>query len=286
MTRLRSKGKKSKKTVDWNLDGGSNSNTTAVINGPRRNRLADVKQRRESSKQLMRRFQVEEKKKMSNKLTFNQVVDAGCENVDQVNTPVKIHHPSTRNPLSLSQRLKKLLKSESERDNTNSNDTGDSSQPIDNTVVTNSSDCFEMCQVLSFEEEENMYQSTSRSSECDKLWKYFFSSDARLPVEKTVCRQPYAWDLLLRKMNTEGVFGYNNEAFPVSPIKSFSDIPGLSKNWLDTKYHLSLNQYDKMYLPNLCSYQDVFVEGRTHLNDNEIMRSMLMHMTVHIVRAR
>ncbi len=68
-------------------------------------------------------------------------------------------------------------------------------------------------------------------------------------------------------------------------IRHYRDIPGLYKLW-KTRAAEKVVGISREMLPLLLSYADIFIDGRTHMNDCDILQSVLMHISVHIVRSR
>ena len=68
-------------------------------------------------------------------------------------------------------------------------------------------------------------------------------------------------------------------------IRHYRDIPGLYKLW-KSRATDKIVGISKEILPVLLSYADVFIDGRTHKNDCDILQSVLIHVAVHIMRSR
>eukprot|EP01041_Mallomonas_annulata_P001244 gene1244-2412_t len=68
-------------------------------------------------------------------------------------------------------------------------------------------------------------------------------------------------------------------------VDHLSDIPGLHKMWRN-RGSVPCTPLESFLLPSLVSYTDLFLEGRNHLNDDDILRTLLMHVAVHTVASR
>ena len=75
------------------------------------------------------------------------------------------------------------------------------------------------------------------------------------------------------------------------PYNNISEIPGLYKLFHNKSAYDRINPMtfpglNSYILPYLSSYADVFLEGRDHGNDEEMLQGVLLHTVAHTVKAR
>lgn len=74
--------------------------------------------------------------------------------------------------------------------------------------------------------------------------------------------------------------------FVRSPLSTVQSVPGVHKLWQSLPYEVTLNRFQKLVLPSVLMYQDVFLEGRDMQNNDTMLESTLMHSLFHVVKSR
>jgi hypothetical protein len=92
----------------------------------------------------------------------------------------------------------------------------------------------------------------------------------------------------LLEFNGLQLYGSLNEGVgSPKPISSLGGIQGLPKMWRGQRsQRLTGQPFLRNLLPFLSSYADALIEGRDHLNDDELLTSVMTHVCIHTVRAR
>ena len=81
-------------------------------------------------------------------------------------------------------------------------------------------------------------------------------------------------------------YDLNSAVVPhLKEIRRVGDLPGVHKMW-GARCGEPIVPLGRDVLPFLSTFADVFWEGRDHVNDGEIIESLVIHAAVHVVRAR
>lgn len=306
----KSKSKKSSKDREWTHEGGTtlaaNPNSSHGSERPkyRVTQENDEKNRRVRFKQELLRQKKSFVRKMSQKLSFRDVLQSASPlefpsaPSDKAEEKSPHSRPSPASKLDIAQRLKMMVsrvssdndvvraETESEHDSEEleMEDSAMDGPDADNVTAEDftSKDMTTEGGVSDFavDEEESCSEDEEESRTTGDGYKQFFAYDwNKIPVD----RPKHA--LLTTAEGLEFHGSLNPEMALPPRMRQLRDIPGLSKLWRSRRNE-SLSPLSASLLPYLASYSDLLFEAVTTENEEEVLRTMTLHCLVHVLRAR
>jgi hypothetical protein len=315
------KSKKGKSTADreWTLEGGQFMSSTEVQDDSnetknRRRETQDRDERMRRGRQTLeeRKRKRESIKKMSKALTFNKALGLETENEKQEEVKPKrarIEPPTSKSSLSILERLKNMVrtnKNSKELTNSTSDDENVSDEDEHNYIGKSLMDDEYNDNDKSILDDD-VDEDSAINVDCKPslIYDYEFTGDVNeresIIINENLSRKgmklnhPNVYNNssknnsnVSRLFQGDSLHGWLCDIAESSArnITQLSHIPHLHKMWKNEQNTIRLSNMDKSLLPILTLYADTFIEGRTHINDHDIMRSVMLHITTHIVHAR
>jgi hypothetical protein len=299
--------KKSSSDREWSHEGGQNFATKTDTGDDekkkhvrRRTQDRDERQRRGRSKIEIRKEKQAFVRKMSKKISFNEIL--GLDEVEEEKEEPSKKRRIEANPVkSTSQVYKKIKKffveptvdaiesgSElGEDENENEEGVEDDKEDLEDYEYDDESEVGEIeTRVGIILQDVSGADPISEVTPPAGVANWFFSSkdEDNTSLDKTSTIKLN--DLELGTTLTATVSGKMNPKISPFPITKVGDIPELHSMWA----HLYGNNFASPIEPTLLSYlscyTDLFIEGRDEQNDKEILYGTLWHILGHVVNSR
>lgn len=140
--------------------------------------------------------------------------------------------------------------------------------------------------VLSDSDDEELFSKKKKKSKRDfDFYDWFFNRSDSLSTGLKKAKPTLKGNL---KLDDEEANFYTalNELLPKDlPLPlSINEIPGIYKLWKN--YSQSLNPFHQQLISHLTTYADCYIEGRNHLNDEQMVEVLLMHSLFNVVKSR
>lgn len=307
----KSSKKSNKKKDDWSLDGyQETTNNTSIkqkIKGPRRSQEKDEKFRRSRMKQDINKKHLDFKKKMQYKIHFNDVLinednehDDNMINNDNHIEKQKIIRENIPNTKPVIGRLmmmyqrshshmsKELEDHDSLSDEIEELDTSDNEYDnvAINNIENNELDNFEVPDEVPIDDDKNEVDYDDEESETMAInYDLIFSptSNTTSIIDDNTDNQQKM--LKLHNNDDYDIFGRFHPNVDFKTINKLKDIPILHRMWKSRSMD-NISKDSSNIIPYLTTYADTFIEGRNLVDDKETLKSSLLHICTHIVKAR
>jgi hypothetical protein len=289
--------KKSPADREWSHEGGQQLDASIGSDpnkpkGRRRTQERDERQRRGRSKIEMRKEKQAFARKMSQKISFNQIL--GLDEKEKEEPETRKKRRIEPNPVkSTSQVYKKIKRffvdpnlqsteSGSDVDEEEDEDELDESQFGDEDSVGDAG--MVRAGVILKDIDENDEPEAIVPPSGVSNWFFSSNDEDNLPSDKSISIK--ANDLELSSTLTASISGKIHPKTSPFPIAKVGDIPELHTMW----GHLYRNEFSSPIQSTLLSYlscyADMFIEGRDEHTDEDITNGTLWHILGHIVNSR
>ena len=310
------KGKKTKKSKGgkskdaWTHEGGvvydddTKGQGKVVKKGPRRTQERDERQRRGRLKVLDRLKGDQFRRKMVHKVKFSDVVENDDEPIVETSPTKHRKEPPPPSSKSVMHRLRKFLqpnsrslRPEEHEDDSESNYSEDDvvgsvdneDLPDENDVDINQGKLSAM-QTDVDEPEQSVdalveLDAIDDAVDEDSPFQAFFNSDeptSQLSQQPTLLEVEKDFEVI----GSLSMSAPNHTQKRARRVRALGDIIGLAKLWRSRKTAVIEDPLESLLLSYLTTYADSMIEGRDYRNDDSILRALVSHAGMHIVKAK
>lgn len=311
------RGKKSKAKSDWQQDGGVLPDDAAKERGPRITQDRDERFRRGRLKMAEGKKKRMFAKKMAHKVNFTDVITSSMDSTEHdgdLSTeslkPSRLVRTRSKSSLSVMERFHKFLSANSttnsgedddivdgddEEDENEGQDEDSPSSAHNNGIHADDRKSYDGQRA---DEEDNNTSDNDEDDqeegdEIDQTAQNDHSTDNALSTSFECFFSTPSNDMKIGKqlhVSDFSGFALYSSWKDIKALKScnyttMGDIFGLPKLW-KSRASESLSPMSTLLLPHLSTYCDALIDGRNYHCDDDLLRAILLHTCIHVLKAR